>query len=140
MSTRGWDGITATDIARMQNRQKSSAKPSKYRNVKVQTEDGTFDSKKEHQYWQELKLRERVGEISHLRRQVDYPLYAPVLASSGMNVEVCNYRADFVFRDREGVEHVQDVKGGSRGGTRTAMYALKRRWLELQSQVTIEEV
>ena len=50
----------------------------KYGNKKVDTLDGTFDSKGEHLRWLFLKDAERRGEISNLRRQVTYTLIPPV--------------------------------------------------------------
>ena len=43
---------------------------SKYGNRPTTTDDGRFDSAWEYEYWQELKLRERAGDISELQRQV----------------------------------------------------------------------
>lgn len=42
----------------------------KYRNIKT----GTFDSKKERERWNELRLLERAGAISDLKRQVTIEL------------------------------------------------------------------
>ena len=52
--------------------------------------------------------------------------------------QVAQYIADFMFTDAIGQEHVQDVKGGS--ATKTALYHLKKKWLQLQSGIVIEEV
>jgi len=46
----------------------------KFGNVKVDTEDGKFDSKRELGHWQELKLLERCGKITDLKRQVPFLL------------------------------------------------------------------
>lgn len=46
----------------------------KYRNVKVTTEAGTFDSKREHARYLELLMMQRQRSISNLRRQVEYIL------------------------------------------------------------------
>ena len=40
----------------------------KYRNQKVVTPHGTFDSKREYRRYQELLLLQRAGKISELRR------------------------------------------------------------------------
>jgi len=125
-----------------------AVKQSKYRNVRTVVDGITFDSKREAQYWAELKMRERAGDISDLERQVKFTLYTPVIRQRPGNPEcvhdplgvsmhhgVCNYIADFVYTDKDGQEHVVDAKG-----KRTAMYALKKKWLELQSGIVIEEV
>ena len=46
----------------------------KYHNQKYSADGEVFDSKKEFQRWQELKILEKAGEISELRRQVPFEL------------------------------------------------------------------
>ena len=46
----------------------------KYRAQPVVTDEGRFASKKEYADWCALKLREKAGLISHLERQVKFPL------------------------------------------------------------------
>ena len=46
----------------------------KYHNRKYSADGEVFDSKKEYQRWQELKLLEKAGEIAELRRQVPFEL------------------------------------------------------------------
>ena len=50
----------------------------KYRNQPVVIDGVRFDSKREANRWQELKILERAGKISMLRRQVPFVLAAPV--------------------------------------------------------------
>lgn len=140
MATRGFENFTATDAARHALKHAPQPKPSKYRNVKVNIDGEVFDSKREAAYWQQLKLREKACDIQGLERQVRFPLYTPsmdedwrVRQHAGVTV-VAEYVADFVFYT--GFEkHVVDAKG-----KRTQMYALKKKWLELQSGIVIEEV
>ena len=106
---------------------------SKYRNVKVQVDGYTFDSKREAQYWQECRLREKAGDITELRRQVPFEL--TTMASDGLSRVVCVYLADMTFKDRDGLLHVVDAKG-----LRTQIYKLKAKWLSLSLGITIEEV
>jgi len=113
-------------------------KPSKYHNVKVIVDGEKFDSKKEAQHWAELKLREKIGDISNLRRQVPYDLRCPIDWNSTGQAVVATYIADFVFVDAKGLTHVQDCKGGK--ATKTQAYMLKKRWLAIQSNIDIEEV
>ena len=80
----------------------------KYGNKKVDTLDGTFDSKGEHLRWLFLKDAERRGEISNLRRQVTYTLIPPVHYYSTVHLKTkdkqvertwtreVTYTADFV--------------------------------------------
>lgn len=129
--------MSASDIARMQQKQPTQAKPSKYRNERCATPDGQkFDSKKEAAAWLRLSARQQAGEIRNLQRQVKYPLYCPSVGHGAWS-EVAAYVADFVYDDANGT-HVVDVKGGQ--ATRTQVYRLKRRWLELQHSITIEEL
>lgn len=113
-------------------------KTSKYRNVRVVVDGQTFDSKAEAAYWQTLKLREKAGEIQGLQRQVQFMLFAPVIREDGTityeAIHVSTYVADFVWY--EGMKRVVADKKGKR----TAMYLLKRKWLELQSGIKILEV
>lgn len=92
-----------------------------------------FGSTKEGKYWIALNLRERAGEISELRRQV------PIDLCCEGGLVVSHYIADFTYRqvtdDGRRLLHVVDAKG-----KRTAMYALKAKWLNLQSGLHIEEV
>lgn len=134
MASRGWEGVTASQL-----RPARAAKPSKYRNVKVTIDGQRFDSKREADYWLLLKERERRGEIDSLCRQVEFALCAPDRTNQDdqhrRNMLVSSYIADYQFYDQTGNRHVVDAKG-----KRTAMYQLKKKWLELQDGVIIEEV
>lgn len=70
----------------------------------VETADGRFDSKGELRRWHDLKLLERGGVITNLKRQVPFPLVVN-------GTKVCDYRADFTYRDVDGHEVVEDFKG-----------------------------
>ena len=54
----------------------STPKPSKYRNVRTTTEDGTFASKREAERASHLKLLEKAGHITALQYQVRFKLMA----------------------------------------------------------------
>lgn len=127
---------------------------SKYRNVKTMTGDGVrFDSRKEADHWVLLNALAADGMISNLRRQVRFALYAPAAEQpfkageimtigsrtrvKSVSVQISEYVADFVYDDKDGARRVQDVKSK---GTRTAVYKLKKKWLELQDGIIIEEV
>ena len=107
---------------------------SKYRNVRTMVGGEVFDSNREAQQWVLLTARVQLGEISGLQRQVPFALWAPSNASTS-HVQVSTYIADFTYYDRDGRRHVVDAKG-----KRTQMYALKKKWLELQDGIVIEEV
>lgn len=110
---------------------------SKYKNVKTVVNGERFDSRRESDYWLLLKAREQLGEITELRRQVSFPLYAPELVNdrpTGAIVQISEYRADYVFLEN-GVRRVLDAKG-----KRTKEYLRSKKWLELQQNTIIEEV
>jgi len=136
MSTRGWEQVTQTDIARRQLRMEQPAKRSKYRNVKTVIGSETFDSKREAERWLQLQARVHSGEIHGLRRQEGFDLLCP--APDGSWRVVARYIADFAFYDAAGMLHVQDVKGGQ--ATKTQLYRLKAKWLYLQTGIEIEEI
>ena len=89
---------------------------SKYGNRKLVTAEGRFDSIKEWNRWRELKLLERAGQISELRRQVSFEL---IPKQDGERA--CHYIADFVYLDDQGKTVVEDCKG-----MRTDLYRLKK--------------
>lgn len=145
MGSSNW---TEEDVRRHQARlagaqaQSSEPKASKYHNVKFVVDGFRFDSKREATVYQQLKLRQHVGEIRGLQCQVRFGLYAPDLADEdfeeikSMRVLVSEYIADFVFIEVATERRVViDAKG-----LRTQVYRLKKKWLELQEGIVIEEV
>lgn len=90
-----------------------SRKPSKMKNVPVDSPDGFFASGKEYARWGELKLLATTGMITELDRQVTFSL-------DHNGVHICNYIADFVYIEN-GAWIVEDVKG-----MRTTLYKIKR--------------
>jgi hypothetical protein len=115
--------LTASTYARLTGEKA----PAKYRNVKVDSPDGMFDSKREYERWCELRIEQRAGDISNLRRQVRYPLVV-----NGVRVAV--YVADFVY-ERGGAVTVEDAKG-----VKTQTYKLKRKLMKAVHGIDIKEV
>lgn len=129
---RGWTHVTADQLRKRQ----PAAKPSKYRNVKVEVGGVRFDSKREADYWLGLQAREAAGEIRDVRRQVVFGLFAPLHDAPGMTALVASYIADFTYVVvATGALAIVDTKG-----FRTRLYALKKKWLAIQSGLVIEEV
>ena len=95
---------------------------SKFGNHKVETPDGTFDSKGEHLRWLFLKDAERRGEIRDLQRQVTYQLVPAMHYTETVHLKTkdkqvqrvwtrpVTYTADFVY-DYNGETVVEDFKG-----------------------------
>lgn len=117
----------------------------KYHAKKTVVDGITFDSKKEAQRWQELKLLESAGEISDLQRQVEYLLIPEqrepyTIGKRGGIVKgklierKAVYIADFVYKEN-GETVVEDVKG-----MRLADYKLKRKMMLYLHGIRIREV
>ena len=71
----------------------------KHRNVKIVFEGEVFDSKLELRVWQDLKLREKAGEIRGLRRQVRCSLFGPNFEHIGV------WKADFRYEEFREMVH-----------------------------------
>ena len=77
----------------------------KYRNQPVVIDGERFDSKLEAKHYGEIKLREKIGEVSNVIRQPKYDLIVN-------DIKVGSYRADHAFYDHvEDKERVVDSKG-----------------------------
>lgn len=145
-----------------------------------------YDSKKEYDRWQELQILQRAGEISELRRQVEYEIipamcwptcedkivkywYAggtrfatkkeaaaycreqnlpqKTITSEQQRVTIYKakcimqnavYTADFVYRDKQGNEVVEDVK--SAATRKEADYVLRRKLMLHVHGILVKEV
>lgn len=95
-------------------------KKSKYSSAKTDVDGIRFDSKKEAEFYAELKLREKADEISHLRLQPRY-LLQEAFKHEGKQYSKMEYVADFEYVEN-GVTVVVDVKG-----FKTAVYMIKRK-------------
>ena len=116
-------------------------KPAKYSNRKVHYDGLTFDSIREFERYQELKLMEQAGVISDLVLQPRIQLKCggkPVMQRStryhrGRKVY---YIADFEYFDIEqGRKRIEDVKGYD-----TPLSKLKRAVVETEDGIEIEIV
>ncbi len=114
-------------------------KPSKMRNIWTIVDGIKFQSKKEANRYQELKLLEKAGEIIHLEWQVKYPLNAETLWSITC-AEICSYKLDFQYLDTKKHEwHYEDVKG-RKAGPAYQLFKLKKKWMKAQYGIEITEV
>lgn len=124
----------------------------KYGNRKIIKDGQAFDSVKEARRWCELCLLEKAGEITDLRRQVEFPLLPTQREAStevyqrgenkgkpkpGKVIEKpVVYIADFVYKRTDtGETIVEDTKG-----FRTKEYILKRKMLLYFHKIKISEV
>lgn len=106
---------------------KNGGKKSKYRNVKTEVDGIVFASGHEALRYGELKMLEQAGEIDELSLQVPFRLDVD-------GVHICNYVADFVYRDKQGRQVVEDAKG-----MRTEKYQLKKKLMLACHQIEILE-
>ena len=91
----------------------------KYGARKIKAPDGqVFDSVKEYHRWGCLRLLERAGRISDLKRQVKFELIPKQKGE-----RACYYMADFTYYE-DGKLVVEDCKG-----YRTDVYRLKKKLL-----------
>ena len=106
----------------------------KYHNKKVYG----FDSKKEKRRFDELKILQRIGEISDLKTQVPFELIPTQKGKDGKTLErPVKYIADFTYTDKNGKFVVEDVKSPV---TRTKDYVIKRKLMLFIHQIRITEI
>ena len=101
----------------------------KYKNHSITVDNLRFDSIREAKRYKELMILFRAGAISDLQCQVKYELIPKQNGERSIT-----YIADFVYKDREGNKHVEDVKG-----CRTQVYILKRKLMLWVRGIRIEE-
>lgn len=119
----------------------------KYGNKKAKHDGMVFDSRRERNRYIILSALQRAGEISDLRMQVTYELLPAIyemeekqLKTKVKMVQRCaqravHYIADFVYKDKEGNEVVEDTKG-----MRTKEYLLKKKMMRALLGIQIKEV
>jgi hypothetical protein len=101
----------------------------KYGARKMKAPDGqVFDSVKEYHRYGMLKLLERAGKISDLKRQVKYEL---IPKQEGERA--CSYVADFTYYEN-GKLVVEDCKG-----FRTDAYKIKKKLMLWVHKIKIKE-
>lgn len=120
--------------------------PNKYHSRKAVYDGMSFDSQKELQRWLELRMLEKAGEITGLRRQVRYLLIPEQRepdttgpkggVRKGKILErAVYYVADFVYKEKEAEGTVvEDAKG-----IRTKDYILKRKLMLWVYGIRIKE-
>jgi hypothetical protein len=95
----------------------------KFHNIPTEVGNAKFSSKKEAAHWNDLLLAKRSGELLFALRQV------PFHHSSGVR-----YVVDFLEFWADGTVRVVDVKG-----IRTPMYKVKKKMIESEFPIKIEE-
>ena len=98
---------------------------SKYRNEPCSHNGHRFASRKERDYYIELLLRERAGEICAIELQPQFQLQPSFKNKLGKTEKAVHYVADFAYTDkRTGKRVIVETKG-----FKTAEYKLKRKLL-----------
>lgn len=135
MITMGWTQADVDAVQRRQGRATVKQK-AKYRNTKVTVAGELFDSRREADYWLELRAREHLAQIENLKRQVRWPLHAPVHGCPGVTVQVCEYVSDFEWDEKSNGDHVVcDVKG-----FKTPAYRQKAKHMACEYGIVILEI
>ena len=137
----GWtDEWIARHMARLRGETSESvpADPVNKYNVAAaleRTADGiVFASKHEMLVYQQLKVREKAGQITELQLQPKFVLQE-AFDKNGIHYREISYRADFSWVE-DGKQHVADAKGYL-----TELYKAKRKLFELRyPNLTIEEL
>jgi hypothetical protein len=112
-------------------RELTANKPSKYRAQKTKVDGITFDSKGEADYYCQLKLLQRAGEVTDIKLQPRYPILDASERSRGID-----YVADFLVTYADGRQEIIDFKG-----VRTAVYRMKKKMFhERYPNLEIREV
>lgn len=103
---------------------KKVKKKSKYNNIKTEVDGIKFDSRKEADYYYQLKLLKRAGEIRDFGLQPRYELQ-PTFEKDGTTHRSITYVADFVVVNNDGTTDVIDVKGFE-----TQIFKIKQKLFE----------
>lgn len=110
---------------------------SKYGARKIKYNGEVFDSHMEMRRYCQLRMLEKAGRISDLKRQVKYELIPAQRDMNGKLLErPVSYIADFVYVDHDRRQVVvEDAKGA-----RTKDYIIKRKLMRYIKGIAIEEV
>jgi len=90
-----------------------------------------FDSKREMQRWQRLRIKEMAGLIFDLKRQISYSIEI-----NGLHF--CKYTPDAEYKTAEGQCVFEDTK--SSGTRKDAAYRLRKKAFEIYYGVKVTEV
>ena len=110
----------------------------KFGNRKVEVDGIRFSSQREAQFYAELKLREKAGEIRNLELQPRFTLQPAFKNAAGKKIRPLVYIADFKFWDEiEKRIRIVDVKG-----FRPYSYEIKKKlfdFLMVPQNIYLEE-
>lgn len=117
----------------------SKGKGNKFKALKVELDGMTFDSKKEHQRYIELKAMQQRGEILDLKHHTKFEL-APKTKIEGEKraKPALRYFADFTYYCITGEFVVEDVK--SAATRKLASYRNKKHLMKTVHGIDVREV
>lgn len=114
-----------------------SLRRQKYGNIRVKDDGYTFDSKREHKRYCELRMLRRSGVIQDLKVHPRFELKV-----NGQHI--CFYEGDFSYYNTPvhrvvmpGSFVLEDVKSPA---TKTPLYELKKKLMNAVHNITVEEV
>lgn len=111
---------------------------SKYKARKSYVDGEAFDSAKEAARWRDLKLLERAGKITGLKRQERYLLIPAAYEDGKCLFRSTSYVADFVYHEN-GKLVVEDVKG-YRGSTAYDVFKIKQKLMFQVYGIRVKEL
>lgn len=116
-----------------------TAKRNKFNAQKIELDGMTFDSKKEHKRYIELKARQQRGEIFGLEHHTKFEL-APKTKIEGEKraKPALRYFADFTYYNISGEYIVEDVK--SAATRKLASYRNKKHLMKTVFNIDVREV
>ncbi|MGA6135921.1 DUF1064 domain-containing protein [Acinetobacter dispersus] len=115
------------------------AKLNKFNAQKVELDGMTFDSKKEHRRYIELKAMQQRGEITNLKHHTKFEL-APKTKLEGekRTKPALRYFADFTYYNAVGQYIVEDVK--SEATRKKDSYRNKKHLMKTVLNIDVQEV
>ncbi len=110
-------------------------KTEKYHREKAALDGIMFDSTKERDYYAELKMLQKAGEVVNIELQPKFELQ-PGFERNGKKERAIIYRADFKVSYADGHIEIVDTKG-----FKTDVYGIKRKMLLYRyPNITFKEV
>lgn len=109
---------------KMGDNYKKAKKRNKYNNIKTVVDGVEFDSIKEAEYYQKLKILKRIGEIKDFGLQPRYELQ-PTFKKNEVTHRSITYIADFIITNNDGTTDIIDIKG-----VETQVFKIKQKLFE----------
>jgi hypothetical protein len=114
----------------------NKSKSSKFNNIKVDIDGHTFDSKKEAEFYGQLKIKKNAGLIKDFQMQVRYDIIVN-------SIMIGKYFLDFLIENNDGSIEYIDINGKDSNTNKfikTGVFALKKRLVEAIYGINISMV